>query len=530
VENSQKPDPRRTIGGIIAALDKRIGALEQNAPAAQPGAPAGAGASGAAAPGPADAAQGAQARPGADRLEALGAELGDKLRDIETSLVNRIADVDDDRRRTAATLQRALEAHQEEVDESLRRRGRWTGLLFLLVILLVPLAFWLGLRSASTQDEINAAALAELRDEVARLSAAGEESPLEDRLNGLAQSVSGIAAAVERLERAGAPPELTELREQVARLSAAGGDAALEGRLSELTEIVSGISEAVEQIGVGRGESIETLLERERSERQAVDTGLAQRLGQLEDLQEDLNGTIAQQIAALRSALGGVAAASADARAPEPTDSEQAHARSEPVVEEQAPVSAQPLAATPSPDEASAAASATRMQDSEKGSTSPADEPEAAGANEGDDAPAPQVGLSKRAGTTEASSAEGEAGGLVAGSGRSAQPEAGGDGVVIVGQRPFALQLIGFFRFEELQRFAERDDLPAEVYYRQETLRGRPWYVLIHSLHEGSSAAAEERARLSPDLAALDIWIRPLEEGDRLQVLETGGGGSGSSD
>ncbi len=66
-------------------------------------------------------------------LAALGAELstlsaglaaqGDQLRDAERSLVDRIADVDDDRRRTQGQLQRAMQSQYDEVDARLRRQG-----------------------------------------------------------------------------------------------------------------------------------------------------------------------------------------------------------------------------------------------------------------------------------------------------------------------------------------------------------------------------------------------------------------------
>jgi DamX protein len=281
-------------------------------------------------------------------------------------------------------------------------------------------------------------------------------------------------------------------------LSAADG-AGLGDRLSELTQSVSGISEAVARLDAQRNQGVETLLERERGERQAVDTGLAQRLGRLEDRQAQLNG----QIAGLRSSLSGTADAGPGAAA------------SAGGVTEQAPASPDsPSAAEAAEDEGATPAAASPAND-EEGS-----EPNQAAAAQ---APAGESGQRR---TAQASATGGAA--LAEGSGESAP--AAEEGVLIVGDRPFALQLIGFFSLEELRRFAARDDLPARVYYRQETLRGQPWYVLIHSLHEGSRAAAAESERLPPDLAALDLWIRPLEEGSRLEVLETGDGGSGSAD
>jgi DamX protein len=94
----------------------------------------------------------------------------------------------------------------------------------------------------------------------------------------------------------------------------------------------------------------------------------------------------------------------------------------------------------------------------------------------------------------------------------------------VTGDDTYALQLMGFYSFQDLVDYAARVDLPDRVYYREETYRGRPWFVLIHSLHPSLAAATEERSRLPPRLAGLDIWVRPLREGMQLQVLGTSGG------
>ena len=72
----------------------------------------------------------------------------DQLRDAEISLVDRIADVDDERRRATARLQRAWQSHQDEVVARLRRQGRKSAIALLLLTLvgagIVFLAFdWL---------------------------------------------------------------------------------------------------------------------------------------------------------------------------------------------------------------------------------------------------------------------------------------------------------------------------------------------------------------------------------------------------
>jgi DamX protein len=86
----------------------------------------------------------------------------------------------------------------------------------------------------------------------------------------------------------------------------------------------------------------------------------------------------------------------------------------------------------------------------------------------------------------------------------------------------YALQLIGFYNPDSLARFAAREGLPERVYYLRQTYRGRPWYALVHSLHDGYASAVAELAELPADLVALNPWIRPVPEGTELRVLETG--------
>ena len=87
--------------------------------------------------------------------------------------------------------------------------------------------------------------------------------------------------------------------------------------------------------------------------------------------------------------------------------------------------------------------------------------------------------------------------------------------------RPFVLQLIGFYRRELLDEFVARSPLPRQVYLREETLRGRPWFVLIHSLYADRAAAREASKALPDELGALDLWIRELPPETELEVIET---------
>jgi DamX protein len=87
------------------------------------------------------------------------------------------------------------------------------------------------------------------------------------------------------------------------------------------------------------------------------------------------------------------------------------------------------------------------------------------------------------------------------------------------------LQMIGFFNRGLLDAFIERSPLPAQVYVREETFRGRPWFVLIHSLHADRATARAAVEELPPELAKLDLWIRELPGETVLEVVPTSGEG-----
>ncbi len=98
----------------------------------------------------------------------------------------------------------------------------------------------------------------------------------------------------------------------------------------------------------------------------------------------------------------------------------------------------------------------------------------------------------------------------------------GSEKTLVVAERNYALQLIGVSDRKSLESFVVRDGLPARVYTIRRTYKDRPWHLVIHSLHENYSEAAQELSRLPSDLATLDPWIRPLSAGVELQIIETG--------
>jgi DamX protein len=104
----------------------------------------------------------------------------------------------------------------------------------------------------------------------------------------------------------------------------------------------------------------------------------------------------------------------------------------------------------------------------------------------------------------------------------AASPDAETPKTLVVANDTYALQLIGFYSLDALLNFADRNDLPQRLYYREETANGRPWFALIHSLHKDYASAEAQLEKLSAELVALDPWIRPLDAGVELMVLEAG--------
>jgi len=133
------------------------------------------------------------------RLAALAESLEDqanKLRDLEVSLIGRIADVDDDRRRTAIEVRRALDSQWEEMDEDLRRRGLVT-LTFVFVAFLISIGaavfslFQIHSGKAEISDQLGG-----LQDRVAQLSKI-DTAPLNKRLGQLDEAVTRLSGDLE---------------------------------------------------------------------------------------------------------------------------------------------------------------------------------------------------------------------------------------------------------------------------------------------------------------------------------------------
>ncbi|HSO80172.1 MAG TPA: hypothetical protein VLQ88_08335, partial [Chromatiaceae bacterium] len=141
----------------------------------------------------------ASATGGGYRLTALDSALeaqANKLRDLEVALIGRIADVDDDRRRTATEVRRALDAQRDDIEEEIRRRGLVTTTFVLFAFLVSVGAATLGLFQINTGDAKIGAQLSGIQEAVARLSTI-DTAPLDERLGELDQAVTRLSGDLE---------------------------------------------------------------------------------------------------------------------------------------------------------------------------------------------------------------------------------------------------------------------------------------------------------------------------------------------
>ncbi len=345
----------------------------------------------------------------------------DQLRDAERDLVDRIADVDDDRRRSVAQFQRALQTQRDEIDQGLRRQGRLTLLGLLLLAVLTGAVLYFLYRHLET----------------GQLALAGQ---------------------------------MTSLRQDMSRPAGVGGqDDAVQRKLAELAG-------TVEQISASLGQ-----LTQERDRPAAVPAPEPAPLdSEVERLREQQR-LLSSELTSLREALE--AAETADIQTEEPGSDPEANPS----------VNLSPTGttgqATPEPPPA------------------PSAQPEIQEPAAADKPPVDPEDASVTSPTVSPATA----------------PTTSGTGQrLVVGDRPVALQLIGFFSLAELEQFAARADLPPEIYYREESYRGRPWFVLIHSLYDSSASAEAAVAKLPAGLARLDTWIRTLDAGSELTPLASG--------
>ena len=92
-------------------------------------------------------------------------------------------------------------------------------------------------------------------------------------------------------------------------------------------------------------------------------------------------------------------------------------------------------------------------------------------------------------------------------------------GSITFSDRPYAIQLSGRHSRAKALELAARPDLPPRVYLRRELRRGRPWFVLVHSLYGNLVEAQAALVRVPPEVRALSPRVRVLPPETRLEVL-----------
>lgn len=159
-------------------------------------------------------------------LEAQTQTQQSRLRDYEKALVERIADVDDDRRRAAAQLKRAIESARGDQELRLRHRTRWlsVGLVLALMVALAGLSLALYLEQERRQL---AGEVSHLSQELEQLSHAvargagmeGRLAEVEARMAEIGARFASVDGEIERALAAAAAAERIARSEERARLS-----------------------------------------------------------------------------------------------------------------------------------------------------------------------------------------------------------------------------------------------------------------------------------------------------------------------
>ena len=126
------------------------------------------------------------------------------MQDMEKSLVERIADVDDERRRTDIHVRKALQAHRDDVERRLGRFGYGFKALLILVLIAAAGLIWLIAASLSERTAVSKR-LAEMQGRIDALSSARQTSPEPAigtaKLDALSARIAAVSADVESLRR-----------------------------------------------------------------------------------------------------------------------------------------------------------------------------------------------------------------------------------------------------------------------------------------------------------------------------------------
>jgi DamX protein len=177
------------------------------------------------------------------------------MRDIEKSLVERIADVDDERRRTSTQVRKALSAHRDEVEQRLRTYGgllmaSLAGLALVAAGLLWLALAWSGERARLAQQLAEIQQRLQTSAETVVVDPAAQQAG-DSRLAELQQRTQAMTSEIQALERAQASSEqrLQQRLETLAdRLDAQPVQAATPPRDEQQAQALAALEQRVDAV------------------------------------------------------------------------------------------------------------------------------------------------------------------------------------------------------------------------------------------------------------------------------------------
>lgn len=194
------------------------------------------------------------------------------IRDIEKSLVERIADVDDERRRTSTQVRKALGVHRDEVEQRLRTyRGllmaTLAGLALVAGVLIWLLVVWSGERARLGQQ---IADLAQRTPVPAAAIVADDAQALESEIAELRRRAQAISNEVQALQQGQTASE-QRLQQQLAtladRLEAQPVDTGMPARDGRQAQELAAIEQRVDAVA---GQLASIIAATQRSPEQAM--------------------------------------------------------------------------------------------------------------------------------------------------------------------------------------------------------------------------------------------------------------------
>ena len=207
----------------------------------------------------------------------------DKIQDMEKSLVERIADVDDERRRTSTQVRSALLTHREEVDARLSTfRHILLGMLALLLALTVAVV-WLALdpRQGSDADPASPA--------------------LAQQMSTLAERVDGIDGRVAGLDARSAAQAASQSARTDPAAGLSGEIDAMQQRMQTLEARIAALAKQVEDGAAGPTGAQAGQPDRSAAERLPVDRLIDVQLARLEQEYQRLAQKVASPAVASAS-------------------------------------------------------------------------------------------------------------------------------------------------------------------------------------------------------------------------------------